>query len=347
MSGYRQLLDATITHLEAMHEAGTRFVPVSATALADLKTTATPVRKSGRPPSQSTPDAPVREARNPPMGAEALVAPPTSAVGGATRSIPAGAVARWNQSLRPASPSRPTATGTAATQTVPFPAPPPLPPKLDPASRKAAMDDLRQRALVCVRCPNLVASRQSVVFGTGDVQARLLFIGEAPGADEDRMGEPFVGAAGDTLNRIIKAMDLSREQVFIANVLKCRPNTPGQSSGNRKPTPEEMATCLPWLQEQIGIIQPEVMVALGATAVEGLLGKTANITRLRGQWQTYRGIPLMPTYHPAYLLYSGSLADKRKVWEDMLAVMERLSLPISARQRGFFLPKDSAGTGTD
>ena len=339
MSGYRQLLDATIAHLEGMREAGARSVPVSAKVLSELSASPATTRRSPSAtasPTQSP--SPGFSPRSSPQ-APTSTAPAASASPAGARALPAGAAARWSQVLRPTTPTT-TTTKPAVTPTV-VP-PPPLPPKLDPAAKQAAMDDLRRRALACVRCPNLVAARRSVVFGVGDIHARLLFVGEAPGADEDRRGEPFVGAAGELLTKIIGAMDLSRDRVFIANVLKCRPDTPGQSSGNRKPSPEEMATCLPWLQEQIGIIQPEVMVALGATAVEGLLGKTAGITRLRGQWQSYRGIPLMPTYHPAFLLYSGSPADKRRVWEDMLAVMERLSLPISARQRGFFLPRDSA-----
>jgi DNA polymerase len=164
-----------------------------------------------------------------------------------------------------------------------------------------------------------------------------MFVGEAPGADEDEQGEPFVGAAGQLLTRIIGAAGLSREDVYIANILKCRPDTPGESSGNRKPTPAEMATCLPYLHEQIDLIRPQVIVALGATAVEGLLGKTVGITKLRGNWQTYRGTPLMPTYHPAYLLRNQSLGTKREVWEDMLAAMEKLGLPITEKQRNFFL----------
>lgn len=171
----------------------------------------------------------------------------------------------------------------------------------------------------------------------GSPDAELMFVGEAPGADEDEQGEPFVGKAGQLLTRIIQAMGLSRDTVYIGNILKCRPDTPGQLSGNRKPTPEEMQTCLPFLQEQIDLIRPKVLVALGATAVEGLLGKTAGITRLRGHWQTYRGIPLMPTYHPAYLLRNQSNSEKRKVWEDMLQVMEKLGLPISEKQRNYFL----------
>jgi DNA polymerase len=163
-----------------------------------------------------------------------------------------------------------------------------------------------------------------------------MFVGEAPGADEDQQGEPFVGKAGQLLTKIIQTMGFSRDSVYIANILKCRPDTPGQSAGNRKPTPEEMQTCIPYLHEQIDLIKPQVLVALGATAVEGLLGKTVGITKLRGNWQTYRDIPLMPTYHPAFLLRNQALSEKRKVWEDMLAVMEKLALPISEKQQNYF-----------
>ena len=191
--------------------------------------------------------------------------------------------------------------------------------------------------LACVKCGHLVAARKNVVFGVGNIDADLMFVGEAPGADEDLAGEPFVGKAGQLLTKIIQAMGLSRNSVYIANILKCRPDTPGQAAGNRKPTPEEMQTCIPFLHEQVDLIQPKVIVALGATAVEGLLGKTLGITRLRGNWRAYRGIPLMPTYHPAYLLRNQSMAEKRRVWEDMLQVMEKLALPISQKQRNFFL----------
>jgi DNA polymerase len=200
-----------------------------------------------------------------------------------------------------------------------------------------AMQDLRRRAMACLKCPHLVKSRKNVVFGVGDDHAPLMFVGEAPGADEDAQGEPFVGAAGQLLTRIIKTMGLSRETVYIANILKCRPDTPGQLSGNRKPTSDEMLTCLPYLAAQIDLIRPRVIVALGATAIEGLLGKGEGIGRLRGKFQTFRDIPLMPTFHPAYLLRNQALNEKRKVWEDMLQVMEKLDLPISEKQQGFFL----------
>jgi DNA polymerase len=216
-------------------------------------------------------------------------------------------------------------------ETVPASAP------LDPQAKAAAFAALRERALACVKCPHLASSRKTVVFGVGSIDALLMFVGEAPGADEDEQGEPFVGKAGQLLTKIIQATGLSRADVYIANILKCRPDTPGQSAGNRKPTPDEMATCIPYLHEQIDLIQPKVVVALGATAVEGLLGKSLGITKLRGTWKTYRGTPLMPTYHPAYLLRNQAMSEKRKVWEDMLAVMEKLDMAISEKQRNYFL----------
>ena len=208
---------------------------------------------------------------------------------------------------------------------------------LSPETKAAAFAELRERVMACVKCPHLASSRKNVVFGVGSLEAELMFVGEAPGADEDEQGEPFVGKAGQLLTKIILAMGLTRNTVYIGNILKCRPDTPGESAGNRKPTPEEMKICIPYLHEQIDLIQPKTIVALGATAVEGLLGKTVGITKLRGNWRTYRGIPLMPTYHPAYLLRNQAPSEKRRVWEDMLQVMEKLGLPISEKQRKFFL----------
>jgi DNA polymerase len=189
-----------------------------------------------------------------------------------------------------------------------------------------------------------------VVFGVGNPAAELMFVGEAPGADEDRQGEPFVGRAGQLLTRIIQAMGLTRETVYIANVLKCRPNTPPGSRGNRAPTPEEMETCKPYLLRQIEIIQPRVIVALGATAVQGLLGVKPTMGSIRGRWQTFRGIPLMPTFHPSYLLRAEDGPDrghgeKRKTWEDMLQVLETLGLPITDKMRGYFLKPPAGGNG--
>jgi len=167
-----------------------------------------------------------------------------------------------------------------------------------------------------------------------------MFVGEAPGEDEDLQGQPFVGRAGQLLTKMILAMGLTREQVYIANIVKCRPDMPPGASGNRKPTRQEMDTCVPYLRAQIDMIKPIAMVALGATAVEGLLGPVGTIGSLRGKFLEYRGTPLMPTYHPAFLLRNpNDLGNKRKVWEDLLKVMERLEMPVTDKQRGFFLAK--------
>src|SRR5881227_3871513 len=187
----------------------------------------------------------------------------------------------------------------------------------DIAAKAASLGQVRDRVCVCMKCPHLARSRTQTVFGVGNPDAELMFIGEAPGADEDARGEPFVGRAGQLLTKIIETMGFSRAEVYIANVLKCRPDMPRGSSGNRPPTPEEMQTCLPYLAEQIDIIQPKVMVALGGTAVEGLLGYRGVMRELRGKWHSHQDTPLMITYHPSYLLRNQSPSEKRKVWEDM------------------------------
>jgi uracil-DNA glycosylase len=199
------------------------------------------------------------------------------------------------------------------------------------------LEPIRERVCACTKCAHLACSRTQTVFGVGNPDADLMFIGEAPGLDEDKQGEPFVGRAGQLLTKILKAMNFAREDVYIANVLKCRPDTAPGSFGNRAPTPTEMQTCRPYLVEQIEIIQPRVLVALGAVAVEGLLGMRGTMRGLRGHWHAYNGIPLMITYHPAYLLRNQAPSEKRKVWEDMLLVLERLDRPITERQRSYFL----------
>lgn len=206
-----------------------------------------------------------------------------------------------------------------------------------PTGDKAAdISAIRERALVCVKCPNLASSRKNVVWGVGDINAPIMFVGEAPGADEDEQGEPFVGRAGQLLTKIIEAMGFTRQTVYIANILKCRPDTPGQTAGNRPPTPEEIQRCLPYLNAQIDLIKPKVMVALGATAVAGLFGKSAPISKIRGEFMMFRGIPVMPTFHPSYLLRPNGFAAKPLVWQDMLKAMETLGMPISEKQRGYF-----------
>ena len=204
-------------------------------------------------------------------------------------------------------------------------------------NKRDLLAPLQERVRVCTKCPHLASSRTQTVFGVGNPDAEIMFIGEAPGVDEDAQGEPFVGRAGQLLTKIIKAMGFAREDVYIANILKCRPHMPAGSFGNRAPTPQEMQTCRPYLVEQIDIIQPKVLVALGATAVEGLLGSRGTMRELRGRWHSYSGTPLMITYHPAYLLRNQAPSEKRKLWEDMLQVLERLEQPISEKQRSYFL----------
>jgi uracil-DNA glycosylase family 4 len=205
------------------------------------------------------------------------------------------------------------------------------------SNKAQSLGSVRERVCGCTKCAHLASSRTQTVFGVGNPDAEIMFIGEAPGADEDQQGEPFVGRAGQLLTKIIKAMGFAREDVYIANILKCRPDMPAGSFGNRAPTPAEMQMCRPYLIEQIDIIQPKVLVALGAVAVEGLLGARGTMRELRGRWHSYNGTPLMITYHPAYLLRNQSPSEKRKVWEDMLQVLERLEKPISEKQRNYFL----------
>ena len=179
------------------------------------------------------------------------------------------------------------------------------------------LDDIRTDiGPACMRCKLCSLGRSQIVFGVGHPKARLMFVGEAPGEDEDRKGEPFVGRAGQLLTKIIEAIGLSREQVYIANVIKCRP------PANRNPEPDEVATCEPFLFRQIDVIQPKVIVPLGKFAAQSLLKTMDPITRLRGRQFDYRGAVLIPTFHPAYLLRNPSA--KREVWDDMKKVREIL-----------------------
>jgi uracil-DNA glycosylase len=206
-------------------------------------------------------------------------------------------------------------------------APPrPAPPRADvpppPTGVGAAgLQVIRDELGDCQRC-KLHPQRKNIVYGVGNPDAPLVFIGEAPGAEEDKQGEPFVGAAGQLLTKMIEAMGFGREDVYIANILKCRP------PGNRNPEPDEIAQCEPFLKKQLAALRPRMIVALGKFAAQCLLRSDAPISRLRGQFHTYEGIPLMPTFHPAYLLRNPSA--KREVWDDLKQVMgelDRLGIP--------------------
>ena len=197
---------------------------------------------------------------------------------------------------------------------------------------------LKARVLSCPNCLKHVPEGRKPVFGSGNLDADIFFCGEAPGAEEEEQGEVFVGRAGQLLTKIIEAMGLQRSEVYIGNIMNWRPETPNHI-GNRPPTQEEMRFCLPYLIGQVEIVRPKVLVALGLTAVNGLLGYDSNrkMRDCRGKWFEFHKIPLLVTYHPSYLLRNGTSASKRMVWEDMLCVMKFLGMPISEKQEGYFL----------
>jgi len=181
--------------------------------------------------------------------------------------------------------------------------------------RVTTLEDVRNRLGECKRCP-LYSGRRTIVFGEGNPEAKLLFVGEGPGEDEDRLGRPFVGRAGQLLTNIIRAMGLQRESVYIANIVKCRP------PGNRTPKPEEVSACTPFLISQIDAIRPRVICALGAVAARFFLQTEAPVSAIRGRFYSYRDIDLMVTYHPAYLLRNP--AAKKHVWEDVQQIIPKI-----------------------
>jgi len=190
--------------------------------------------------------------------------------------------------------------------------------------RAAALEAIRAEIGDCTRCPLAYAGRKKIVFGDGSPAARLMFVGEGPGADEDAQGVPFVGKAGQLLNNMIAAMGLKREEVYIANIVKCRP------PGNRVPEPVEANTCSQFLVRQIDVVRPEVIVALGATAATYLLGVRQSLSGLRGRWHTCRGAKLAVTYHPAFLLRDPR--QKAEAWKDLQMVMGELGLKTPAKK---------------
>jgi DNA polymerase len=188
--------------------------------------------------------------------------------------------------------------------------------------RRQALRVLAEQVAGCHRCAELVATRTQTVFGDGQPGAELCFIGEAPGGDEDAQGVPFVGAAGQLLNRIIAACGLKREEVYICNILKCRP------PGNRTPLADEAAHCREYLDRQLELVRPRFICALGGCAAQNLLNTSASLGKLRGRFHDYRGIPVLCTYHPAYLLPHRSPEKKKDVWEDMKLLMARMGRPV-------------------
>jgi uracil-DNA glycosylase len=230
---------------------------------------------------------------------------------------------------------------------VPTLAPIPTPPvvSLPSGEKPARWAALRDLVLNDPTCRAHVRPGKKVVLGVGSLEAKIMFVGEAPGADEEIQGEPFVGAAGQLLTKMIQAMGLKREGVYIGNIMNWRPEmvtAPGATQvGNRPPTEEEMKYCLPYLRAQIDVVNPDLLVALGSTAAQGLLGfgTFKALGEIRGKWREFSGKPLMITYHPSYILRNQSNRSKRMIWEDLLKVMERALLPISEKQRGYFLDR--------
>ncbi len=267
-----------------------------------------------------------------PRGAEGVAAPPAPPTRPAQRPAVTEARPPWREAApladsreRPA-PSRPMELplpAVALAPALPMPAPSRAPQVVRYADLPDPLPVLGQEGLdltrgilgECTRC-KLCHGRNSLVFGNGAADTKLVFVGEGPGAEEDRTGLPFVGAAGDLLTRMIAAMGLSRDQVYICNVVKCRP------PGNRTPEPDEIAACRPFLRAQIQAIHPQIIVALGRTPAQVLLNTTAPISRIRGKFSSWEGVPVMPTFHPAYLLRTPSA--KRQVWEDLQLVMTAL-----------------------
>lgn len=221
---------------------------------------------------------------------------------------------------RPArSPERERPVPAASQPAVQAPATSSAAPLADEPLPWASLGQIAQAVSTCTKCP-LHATRTMTVPGEGNPRARLLFVGEAPGEDEDRQGRPFVGKAGRLLDQMIVAMGLARDEVFIANTLKCRP------PGNRDPLEQEVAACLPYLRAQIALIRPEVICSLGRHSTNALLSRQSSLGKLRGQFFDYLGIPLLPTYHPSYLLRTP--ADKKHAWADLQQIMGRLGLPL-------------------
>lgn len=209
---------------------------------------------------------------------------------------------------------------------------------LPKGDKQTRWNALREQVMGCAVCNARVQPGKKLVFGVGNLDADIFFCGEAPGAEDEISGMPFSGDAGDLLGKMIGAMGLKRENVYIADIMNWRPAA-ATEKGKRPPTVEEMAFCMPYLKAQLEIVQPKLIVALGATAVKGLLGAGAakNLRDVKGQWTEFEGLPLMPTYHPSYLLRNDTKRDKRSAWEDWLRVMEKAGLPVSDKQRGYFL----------
>jgi DNA polymerase len=293
-----EALDILLEELKRQKAAGLRRVSVSDEAVATLKALA------GAP-----------------------VATPASAATAKPAPLPATAVSRPSAPL-------PIAPKPAVVATTPVIADAPI--FTLPAGTKAErMQALRQLVDTCVETKKHLTGSHRALLGHGSLDAKVVFVGEAPSLEEMEAGKAFAGASGELLQKILGAAAISPADYYLAPVMVWRPEPPTQY-GKRPPTARELAFNLPYLRAQVDVVAPRIVVALGAQAFEALHGRTPSITQARGQWFDLSGVPLMPTYHPNYLLHNPSASAKRAVWEDFLLVMEKLGLPISEKQRGFF-----------
>ncbi len=306
--------------LEGLHRAGVRDLPRTSLPLLARANRAARGQVAGNaePASVAMPQPAARPpAASPPPAGRSAELPDAAPIVKEPARPPAAPPAR--AAAPPPVPSRPVAS---LFQEPGFETPP-----TDPAERPRVLRVLADEVAACRKCAHLAASRTQTVFADGSATARLMFVGEAPGAEEDRTGIPFVGRAGQLLTDMItKGMGLNRQDVYIANILKCRPPE------NRLPTGEECANCLSYLERQIEIIRPEFLCLLGLVAASNLLATTLSVGRLRGKWHRYHGIPTLVTYHPSYLLRTPSA--KKEAWADLQILMNAMGVPIPSRTRG-------------
>ena len=285
------------------------------------------------------------------------VAVSDEALGALRRALRSGAAAPASPGPVTASPAEPPPAAPRAVATAPAPVQVQVPRvavaalpdaptvKLPEGDKRARWEALLELVTGDPVCRANVRPGKKVVVGVGTLDARIMFVGEAPGGEEEIQGEPFVGPAGQLLTKMIQGMGLARGDVYIGNIMNWRPQMPTAEGrdqvGNRPPTEDEMRYCLPYLRAQIEVVNPQLLVALGSTAAQGLLGFRSfkALGDVRGRWHDFGGKPLMVTYHPSYILREPTNRKKRLIWEDLLKVMDRAELPVSERQRGYFLEK--------
>jgi len=341
----RAALHALTDELKRLKASGVREVAVSEASLVALRravrgmsgNTAVAAGVGAAPPSPSTTPEKKTLGENPKRSGVVAESPAAS-----VRTPPAPSAPVSSGLLPRTTPSK--EVGVASKPEVPaFPAPPVV--ALPPGDKQTRWKALLRQVTEDPVCRAHVRPGKKIVLGVGSLDAKIFFCGEAPGAEEEEQGEPFVGPAGQLLTKMIQGMGLSRSDVYIGNIMNWRPELPlsseGVQYGNRPPTPEEMAYCLPYLKAQLEVVNPELIVALGSTATQGLLGAGSfkTLGEIRSQWKLFAGKPVMVTYHPSYILRNPTNRSKRAIWEDLLKVMERAALPISEKQRTFFLDK--------